>query len=320
MMRGAGRAGHNPRAGLGLIELLLVISIIALLIALVLPAVGRSREAARRIQCVNNLKQVGLALHTYHDSARVFPPGYVTFVSESPGEPATDLGPGWAWGSMLLPQMEQHGVYNAINFELEVTCVENRTATITRISSRICPSDPNTNPASVRYSMSARATASLSATNYVGVYGPGRIAEAPGNGRGVFFRNISVGLVDLTDGSSQTIVVGERSSGRGQATWVGRAVGGWVVQDPQRGRHSGPVPEPEEAWAMVLGSTGSEDAPAAPCDPRSGLSGFDSRHLGGANFAFGDGSVRFVRETIDPVVYRALSTRAGEELISAESF
>lgn len=318
-MRVEQSAGTHGRAGVGLIELLVVVSIVGIVIAILLPAAGQSREAARRIQCINNLKQIALGLHTYHDSARVFPPGYVTFVSVSKDEKGTDLGPGWAWGSMMLPQVEQHGIFHAINFELEVTGFENRTATNTRISSRMCPSDPNWNPAPVQYP-DVGATAFLSATSFVGVYGPGRIADAPGAGRGVFFRNSSIGLVDLTDGTCQTVLVGERSSEFGQATWVGRAVDGWLVAGKQNVWGSGPVPGPEEAWAMVLGSTGSEAAPYGPGDERAGLSSFNSRHPGGVNFAFGDGSVRWVRKSIDPVIYRALSTRSGEELISSGPF
>src|SRR5205809_5012802 len=99
---------RRPR-GFTLIELLVVIAIISVLIALLLPAVQSAREAARRSQCVNNLKQIGLALHNYHDSVGVFPPGYVS--AQSPGSNSitggNDVGPGWAWGSMILPQLEQ---------------------------------------------------------------------------------------------------------------------------------------------------------------------------------------------------------------------
>src|SRR5881227_3378700 len=106
------------RHGFTLIELLVVIAIIAVLIALLLPAVQAAREAARRSQCVNNLKQMGLALHNYHDTVGVFPPGYVS--SQAPGSKpildGNDTGPGWAWGSMILPQLEQDPLFHAINF------------------------------------------------------------------------------------------------------------------------------------------------------------------------------------------------------------
>ncbi len=105
-------------AGFTLIELLVVIAIISVLIALLLPAVQSAREAARRIQCVNNLKQIGLALHNYLDAARTLPPGYVSAqtAGSNPILDGNDIGPGWAWGSMILPQMEQDPLYHSINF------------------------------------------------------------------------------------------------------------------------------------------------------------------------------------------------------------
>src|SRR5947209_1756264 len=119
---------RGPR-GFTLIELLVVISVIAVLIALLLPAVQSAREAARRSQCINNLKQIGLALHHYHDIARVFPPGYVSAVDPKITDPcdqdaekarSIDLGAGWAWGSMILPEIEQRPLFDSINFKLSV--------------------------------------------------------------------------------------------------------------------------------------------------------------------------------------------------------
>ena len=143
---------HSPRIGLNarirrgftLIELLVVIAIIAVLISLLLPAVQSAREAARRAQCLNNFKQIGLALHTYHQSHGVFPPGYVSnFIPGAGGNTSleVDTGPGWGWASQILPQMEQSNTYNAINFNISMIMADNNTAQYTRISSFLCPSD-----------------------------------------------------------------------------------------------------------------------------------------------------------------------------------
>src|SRR5450755_3744538 len=107
---------RHSRRGFTLIELLVVIAIIAVLIALLLPAVQAAREAARRAQCVNNLKQIGLALHNYEGAQKVLPPGYVSTFDAS----GTDLGPGWGWAAMILPQLEQVVLYSAVNFSIGV--------------------------------------------------------------------------------------------------------------------------------------------------------------------------------------------------------
>ena len=107
--------------GFTLIELLVVISIIAVLIALLLPAVQAAREAARRAQCVNNLKQIGLALFNYENSIGTFPPGYIDYQNNPIYTPDLDMGPGWGWAAMLLPFLEQQPLYNAINFSLGIT-------------------------------------------------------------------------------------------------------------------------------------------------------------------------------------------------------
>ena len=134
----------------GLIELLVVIAIIGVLIGLLLPAVQAAREAARRAQCINNLKQIGVALHNYAGSHGVFPPGYVSAIDRTVTNPCNqdaenansiDLGPGWGWGSMILPQLEQPAIYHAINFSLSLGYAANDTASQSSISAYLCPSD-----------------------------------------------------------------------------------------------------------------------------------------------------------------------------------
>ena len=129
---------RRPRA-FTLIELLVVITIIGVLIALLLPAVQAAREAARRAQCSNNLKQIGLGMHNYHATHDTFPPGYITLTqTNQPNSPET--GPGWAWGTMLLNNLEQTAAYNAANFSLPITVPASQTVRTISLSVFLCPS------------------------------------------------------------------------------------------------------------------------------------------------------------------------------------
>jgi len=132
---------------------LVVIAIIAVLISLLLPAVQSAREAARKAQCLNNLKQIGLGLHNYHEIHNTFPPGYVSFYRRDSGDEGTaedDIGPGWGWASQILPQLEQRSIHDAINFSLTMTYAANETAQLIRISTFLCPSDFTPNKVPVR--------------------------------------------------------------------------------------------------------------------------------------------------------------------------
>ena len=140
----------RARLGFTLIELLVVIAIIAVLIGLLLPAVQGAREAARRAQCSNNLKQIGLAMHNYHAALDVFPPGYVSRTADGTPD-GLEIGPGWAWGTMILPQLEQQPLYQAVNFSLPITAVDSQTVRTARLSVFWCPSSIG-NPAAVALS------------------------------------------------------------------------------------------------------------------------------------------------------------------------
>jgi prepilin-type processing-associated H-X9-DG protein len=161
-------------------------------------------------------------------------------------------------------------------------------------------------------------------SNFIGVYGVGEIGEAPGRGNGTFFRNSRVGINQMTDGSSNTFIVGERSHNLSYATWTGRAIGGWLFTTSSfEGGTNKFDPEPEESFCMILGPIElSEDdgMMRTPNYPSAHVEDYWSRHPGGVNFLFGDGSVRFIKNTINEHIYAALATRNGGEVISADSY
>ena len=320
---------RHARRGFTLIELLVVIAIIGVLVGLLLPAVQAAREAARRAQCINNLKQIGIALHHYHDAHGALPPGYISnyrvIFFDAYVKPRTnqkdrdpyndpDLGPGWGWAAMMLPQMEQAPLFAAINFDLRIDLPDNLTCRATVLSTFLCPSDPTAPTWWAWYrsplnGVPVQAICRIATGNYVGMYGVGE----PGvDGDGLFFRNGRVRLADVTDGTSQTLAVGERSHLIGGSTWVGSVTHAILMPpDGEVGRN-----RPENSSGMVLGHAGEGRTPG---DPNGDTNQFYSRHLGrGVHFAFADGHVAFLKTSMNYAVYCALATRAGGETISGD--
>ena len=226
MTRGARSRGFT------LIELLVVIAIITVLIALLLPAVQAAREAARRIQCSNNLKQVGLAMHNYHSTYNVFPPGRInTYLA----------GNGHCWGaySQMLPQLELQALFNAMNFNMNpdpdystTSAVVNMTASVTVLNTLLCPSDGG--PAVVQVG-----GAMYSGHNYLLNVGSGfavvQNPPAPGTApNGILFENSAVSIAMIVDGTSQSVVISETiRSGTGAPTGFNGLVN--FSQDPLSG-------------------------------------------------------------------------------------
>ncbi|QJW95528.1 DUF1559 domain-containing protein [Frigoriglobus tundricola] len=267
------------RSAFTLIELLVVIAIIAVLIGLLLPAVQKVREAAARMKCQNNLKQIGLACHAYHDANSTFPVGYST------GSAVPDTS--WGWATSILPYAEQGNLFNALNplnRTLQAAATDTavgQPALQTRVSIYVCPSD--TNPAgnvndNRRFTGLGVASPglSLSISNYVGNNGQ--------NAAGIF-TTTPVRITDITDGTSNTFLAGERRSNASNYAAV------WAGKDDTQGSYAGS--EAVVGYTLYQMQTGDTGTGTANPDLA-----FASNHTGGANFVLCDGSVRFVSQTI----------------------
>ena len=307
--------------GFTLVELLVVIAIIAILIALLLPAVQAVREAARRSSCLNNLKQTGLAFHHYHGVHGLFPPGYLaSLVVET--DPAQDeIGSGIAWGTLLLPYLEQSAMYEAMNLQLPadqvVFTAPNLELGATPLRVFLCPSDDSEEQFHIENEHGDELS-EVAFANYVGVYGYGPISAAPGLGTGVLYRNSNMRFATILDGSSNTFAVGERSHQLTHSTWFA-AVPGAVMDEGHDGHGHAPHAahgheEHEMAPVLVLGHVSDDHARHTPNQGRHAAN-FSSQHPGGTHFLLCDGSVRFVSDSIQLDVYIAQGTRAGGEIV-----
>ncbi len=276
----------NGRAAFSLIELLVVMMVIAVVVGMLIPAVIRGREAANRIQCVNNLRQLTLALHNYEFVNQVLPPGVVNPVGPVHNQPE---GMHIGWIVQLLPYVEQAGLAGAIDTRFSVYDPANDTAAVSRINSLLCPTDPR-----------AKAFAGVGVSSYAGCH---HDLEAPidVDNHGVFFLNSRVSRVDVTDGTSSTIYVGEKPLVPHDLGWL-----------------SGTRATLRNTGTPMLSPGDRRPAAFEPDDDTVG--GFGSYHPGGTNFGFGDGSVRFLRHRMDARVYRLLGHRADGELIEGGAY
>jgi prepilin-type N-terminal cleavage/methylation domain-containing protein len=315
---------HPARArrarGFTLIELLVVIAIIAILIALLLPAVQQAREAARRVQCRNNLKQIGLALHNYESSHRVFPPGTLGFPKV------------FSAHAHLLPYVDQAPLQNLIDYDYppldfgvpgwEV----NEAASKTVVSLFLCPSDRDRVPGS-----------QFGATNYVASVGSGLVNDgSSNNGDGIIFVRSSVRFADIRDGTSNTVAFSESLLGSGSASASGSSpadAAREVLELPMG------APTTPSACASPGGGTWSEQRGAKWINGHYGdtlynhfyspnalqwdcgngfhnsaLTAARSQHTGGVFILLCDGSVRFASDSIDLGLWRAIATRSGNEV------
>ncbi|MDG2130092.1 MAG: DUF1559 domain-containing protein [Fuerstiella sp.] len=291
------RKRSTAKQGFTLIELLVVIAIIAVLVSLLMPAVQQAREAARRTQCKNNIKQMGLAMHNYHDVHRSFPPGWV---DQNGGTSAN-----WGWCVYIMPMIDQANLYTLLEVGRESLGRSLDNPAKFRLMTKPlpgfrCPSDtaPDLNPQNTMRSASGQEYA-VAISNYIGANGGGEWRQTEIHG--TFGRNSRIKIRDFTDGTSNTLMIGERA---------------WVLQNPVTGQvsckastiygiSSGPAGF-RQRHAMAKGlfginQTGPDTVSLPVLSPPLDqcTRSYNSRHVGGAQFLLADGSVRFVSENIE---------------------
>jgi len=328
LWRGGRQRSITRITGFTLIELLVVIAIIAVLVALLLPAVQQAREAARRSQCKNNLKQIGLALHNYADAAKMMPPGKI-FGSETQCQ-------GWirgnssSWRVMILPYIDQAPLYNKINFADWIQCRDASgtgmaswtTARQTQIAAYLCPSDNN--PPTLGAGVQGIPGGGTIGTNYAGIHAAGSNcvypsiqqtagSECPNHGDntgGMAYRGRR--FADFIDGTSTTAMVGEVYRGKafqrlegGPVDCLNARCGWWTEEsgfcgaDGARGPNSKLKDDIDWTDPTTTGEVGARP--------------ISSIHAGGAHALFGDGAVRFVGDSVDGLLWRATCSAAGKE-------
>jgi prepilin-type N-terminal cleavage/methylation domain-containing protein/prepilin-type processing-associated H-X9-DG protein len=355
------RIRHAAHRGFTLIELLVVIAIIAVLISLLLPAVQSAREAARRAQCVNNLKQIALASHNYESSQGSFPMGNRAFADLNQANPCGDYY-GYSAFAYVLPFMEQGASFSSYNFNVRGDWYPqfayqspNATAGLQLISSYICPSDmpfASLDPTTF-HTPKNQSSYGMSRGQQENIYFNWAVSAFPdpgqpyyqncnyGGGDGMFGPESVVKISQVTDGTSNTFFFGEMSKYKNEPgnesfqfsnvvgawgdAWLGVRITGGAFVIPKLNS------PPDPTQTQLSKCFGTSVQPPDWFDPvknKAGLPscmvlgpwGFRSFHPGGANFAFVDGSVKFIKDSVSYQAYRALGTRAGGEVVSADSY
>ena len=341
---------RHIRSAFTLIELLVVIAIIAVLISLLLPAVQSAREAARRAQCVNNLKQLGLAVHNYESANNALPTGRVW--GPRSGRPATDFptifagAQGTTWFCLMMPYIEQTALANSFNYDLgsegpttpfPTGYFANSTVSSTKISSFQCPSDePRVFRINPGYAGGALSGFAMTKGNYAGNWGNASWGQNLGGNATLqaayqqsSFGHKNVSIPQFTDGTSNSILIGEVIQGSeydARGMMWSTVMGGCAYTS--RFTPNGT----KDSFSLKDGFDQMPNAPGLfcvneaklPCQPGNSdsdqFAGSRSRHPGGVNMSFADGSVRFVKESVNAVTWNALHSIKGGEVISADAY
>lgn len=346
---------NSSKPGFTLVELLVVIAILGIVVAFLLPAVQAARESSRKIQCVNNLKQLILGLNNYESSNRQFPPAYLTKNTKetgsahgiSYGDDNRNGPPGWAWGTLILPYIEEIATYDNLKLALPCWAPDNAALVKTHLSIFLCPSSKGESEAFAveRDSGDGRTGVPLSPEIYfahshyvtnAGVNQPwGRtsqysfdftipepIGALPHVINGPFYRNSKTSSKNVVDGLSKTIFLGEHGSYLSHKTWVGVVPG--AATCPRLDLYHWPS-DCNSGGCLVGVHSGPDvrDHPQeiihAPNNPFGHTDEMWSDHVGpGCNVAMGDGSVKFVSAFIDPYTWVAISTMNGNEIADGD--
>jgi len=351
---------YTRRRAFTLVELLVVIAIIGVLVGMLLPAVQAAREAARRMQCSNHLKQIGLAMHNYHSAYNQLPTGYYSFPTRDGSAPTAqqidsftwDAGPGWGWGAMILPFLEQSAVAERIRYDRPVWDISQSDVIETRIPTFLCPSATGGDEAFTVQSETGSPLLidgrqiRLGRSHYVVNHGQescwddcgsattgdvfdniytgavrtvqiggdtSRVADGP------FYRNSKVGIRDILDGTTNTIFAGEHSPIIADKTWVGIIPGAFT--HPQIETLENQVESAATLLFVHSGPSGGElDITGFPImhpinHPFKHVCQMVSQHSGGGNVLLGDGSVRFITESVNQLTFAEISSIREKEVI-----
>jgi prepilin-type N-terminal cleavage/methylation domain-containing protein len=305
-----------------LIELLVVITIIGTLIALLLPAIQAVREASRKTQCANNIRQIGLSIHNFESSRRHFPAGYQATMPYADG--ASDTSPGWGWSAAILPLLEESSVFKRIDFSLPIPDPANAAAARVPVPLYHCPSDLAPEAAFSVPDDLGNIVVTAAPSSYAACVGGDESDTTAQSGLGIFFRNSQTRVAEIKDGTSKTILIGERAWVIANGVWAGAVRNGVCrrgAENPTPGAGAASSP----AATLVLAHSHLNNATS---DTDGGLDDFSSRHFDGSNFVFADGSVHFLRSvpadlgegeySPDSLIFQAIGTKSGGEPIPSD--